>query len=274
MAINDLPAAAAPADPSRHALRSYREAASYLAESERRHLRLQPSRPLQANGGERKKKPAPCGGSSPPRSRPVSSRCRSRAPSPPQPCDDQGRPCGNKAPRSVSPGGTPAASAGAALRQGEGQGSPPPAEDRRVRWATAVVASVRTRPRTPREDVPILFYSRADEKRFRREAESTPPVEEAWGDAPPATPLAAAPPRASPPRKNFRSVHKPLWSPQRERKDYAISRAVVVFGDSTRTYAPPAPPRGLGCAVEVALESEAPFSFDDAAFWNGQLTWS
>lgn len=70
--------------------------------------------------------------------------------------------------------------------------------------------------------------------------------------------------------------HQPLWSPQRERKDYAISKAVVVFGNSTRTYGGGALP--TGCAIEAALEAEASsaasFSFDDAAFWNGQLTWS
>lgn len=69
--------------------------------------------------------------------------------------------------------------------------------------------------------------------------------------------------------------HQPLWSPQRERKDYAISKAVVVFGNSTRTYGGALP---TGCAIEAALEAEASsaasFSFDDAAFWNGQLTWS
>lgn len=64
--------------------------------------------------------------------------------------------------------------------------------------------------------------------------------------------------------------HRPLWS-RRERRDYAISKAVVVFGDSTKTYG------GSGCcAVEASLEDKAApaFSFDDAAFWNGQLTWS
>jgi hypothetical protein len=120
-----------------------------------------------------------------------------------------------------------------------------------VRWADALVASLHTRPRTLRKDVPALFYSRADEKRFRREAETEPAPQ-------------------TPPAED----REPLWSPQRgERKDYAISKAVVVFGDSTRTYGIEC---GGGCAAEAALEAERSlsFSFDDAAFWNGRLTWS
>lgn len=67
-------------------------------------------------------------------------------------------------------------------------------------------------------------------------------------------------------------AHKPLWSPTRERKDYGISQAVVTFGNSTKTYGSGA----VSCAVEAAREAEAlaSFAFDDAAFWNGQLTWS
>ena len=149
----------------------------------------------------------------------------------------------------MSPGGTPASSAGAASRQGQDRASE---EERRVRWADALVESVRTRPRTLPKDVSALFYSRADERRFRREAEAEP--------APPQAPPAAD--------------REPLWSPQRgERKDYAISKAVVVFGDSTRTY----DVGGLGgCAAEAALEAQRALavSFDDAAFWNGRLTWS
>jgi hypothetical protein len=124
-----------------------------------------------------------------------------------------------------------------------------------VRWADDLVASVQTRPRTLRKDVSALFYSRADEKRFRREAETEASVPEA--------PTATA------------ADHKPLGSPLGgERKDYAISKAVVVFGDSTKTYGIEL--GGGGCASEAAFEAERAlsFSFDDAAFWNGRLTWS
>ncbi len=76
-------------------------------------------------------------------------------------------------------------------------------------------------------------------------------------------------PRA--PSTDLKEDHKPLWSPQRERKDYCISKAVVVFGETTKTY-------GAGCALEAAIDSwnanAAPVAFDDAAFWNGVLTWS
>jgi hypothetical protein len=82
-----------------------------------------------------------------------------------------------------------------------------------------------------------LFYSKADERRFRREAE----LEDVC-DADTSSP----------------------------RKDYAISKAVVVFGETTRTY------DGSiwsfsNCAVVAKDES---FNFDDPAFWNGILTWS
>lgn len=236
-------------DFSTHGLRSYRGAVSYL-KSREFHRPLDPCEVLKVKASS----PA-CG--SPPRFRPSPSpspsRCRTRTPSPPREEEplssssslsslSSSSISSSKAPRSVSPGGTPASSAGAASRQ---------AEERRVRWADALVASLHTRPRTLRKDVPALFYSRADEKRFRREAETEPAPQ-----APPA------------------DDRELLWSPQRgERKDYAISKAVVIFGDSTRTYGVES---GGGCAAEAALEAERAlsFSFDDAAFWNGRLTWS
>lgn len=109
-----------------------------------------------------------------------------------------------------------------------------------------------------------LFYSRSDEKRFRREAELARNDE--WCDQLEEDSLTPLP--------DEEPAHKGLWSPQGERKDYGISKAVVIFGADTRTYG-----GGVGgCAVEAALEAEkaASFSslFDDAAFWNGQLTWS
>jgi hypothetical protein len=52
----------------------------------------------------------------------------------------------------------------------------------------------------------------------------------------------------------------------------AISKAVVVFGATTKTYGDNiwSPVTG-GCAVEASMDT---FSFDDPAFWNGILTWS
>jgi len=246
--------------PTLRSSRSYGEAASHLAQNDRRE-RL----PLKEAPCEQSKplSSPECG--SPPRYRPSlssSSRCRSR--SPPQPTPTSSCPSSKKAPRSVSPGGTAASSAGAAQRQ-QGKAG---AHQRRVTWAAALVASVFTRPRTPVEDVSALFYSRADEKRFRRDAE-TPPVEDEWCDG-----LETFSDEEDQPSDDAR--HKPLWSPDRDRKDYAISKAVVVFGDSTRTYGSGTLITG-GCALEAALVAEATsssLSFDDAAFWNGQLTWS
>ena len=101
-----------------------------------------------------------------------------------------------------------------------------------------------TRPKTCREDIPKLFYSKADERRFRREAE----LEDHSSNDEETT-------SASP------------------RKDYAISKAVIVFGETTKTYDSsiwsfPA----TNCAIEASNQKD--FSFDDPAFWNGILTWS
>jgi hypothetical protein len=106
----------------------------------------------------------------------------------------------------------------------------------------------------------LLFYSKSDERRFRREAEQA--VDDEWCES--VEEVIPSPPQEE-------QEHKPLWSPERERKEYAISKAVVVFGETTKTY-------GGGCALEAAMESwssnETPIGFDDAAFWNGVLTWS
>lgn len=231
-----------------------------------------------------------CG--SPPRFRPPSScgntsRCRSRTPSPPHSSGGGTGDCSSssssslssKTPRSVSPGGTPASSAGRALRSL--QGAPP--TPRSVSWSTKLVTSVTTRPRTLRKDVASLFYSRADEKRFRREAEFAVPDDD-WAEQLDEDSLGSLSDEEEGSEDcvdNTNSAattadsHKPLWQ-RDQRKDYAISKAVVTFGNSTKTYGLPTP-----CSVEVALEAEkassphqSSFSFDDAAFWNGQLTWS
>lgn len=138
-----------------------------------------------------------------------------------------------------------------------------------VSWADALVASVRTRPRTLRKDVAMLFYSRADEKRFRREAETAREVQDEWCESLEEDSLMSL----SDNDDEESDHHKiGLWSPPGGRKDYAISKAVIVFGDATMTYGGSAG----SCAVEAALEAEkaSSFLFDDAAFWNGQLTWS
>lgn len=130
------------------------------------------------------------------------------------------------------------------------------------------MSSIQTRPRTLRKDVSELFYSRADEKRFRREAEYATPDDD-WCDSLEEDSLTSLSDDEGEAEQS--SAHKPLWSPTRDRKDYGISKAVVIFGESTKTY-------GGGCAIEAAAAFEAcaveGLSFDDAAFWNGQLTWS
>lgn len=121
-----------------------------------------------------------------------------------------------KAPRSISPGGSSSSS--------------PSQSTRKVSWASTLEQSVMTRPKTSREDIPKLYYSKADERRFRREAENDCPE-----------------------------------------KDYAISKAVVVFGEMIKTY-----DSSIwsfpNCSAEATTREE--FSFDDPAFWNGILTWS
>lgn len=225
-------------------LKSYRDAASFVSSRDSDLLRV----PLEP----RLSKPSspPCG--SPPRFYPGSTlRCRTRLAdssperSPPSPSSTKS---GSKVARSTSPG--PASSSpGVTLR-------------RRVCWAGDLVSSVKTRPRTLRKDIPLLFYSKADERRFRREAEHV--LDDEWCEET----EGATPPT---PFNDREEEHKPLWSPQRERKEYSISKAVVVFGESTKTY-------GAGCALEAAFDcwnsNAAPVTFDDATFWNGVLTWS
>lgn len=167
---------------------------------------------------------------------PCGSPPRFRERSPPQ-----SRPL--KAARSVSPGGTPASSP--CLRRPSDVNpkarTPSPG---RVRWATTLEQSVVTRPKTSREDIPKLFYSRADQRRFRREAEL-----------------------------DDHSLNDEETSSASPKKDYSISKAVIVFGETTKTYDSsiwsfPT----TNCAIEASNEKD--FSFDDPAFWNGILTWS
>jgi len=136
-------------------------------------------------------------------------------------------------------------------------------QGRRIRWAHTIVTSVRARPRTLRKDVASLFYSRADEKRFRKEAEAAP-IHDEWCEQLEEDSLTSL-------SDDEGDCQSGLWSPQLERKDFSISKAKVTYGGATETYG------GGGCAIEAAREAElvsAMFSFDNAAFWNGMLTWS
>lgn len=124
-----------------------------------------------------------------------------------------------------------------------------------VRFEKRLVSAVWTRPRTPPEQRAKLFYSRADEIRFREEAAYV--CDDDWLDQ----------------LEEDSLPDESSYSPKEEQRttNYSISKAVVVFGSTTRTY-------GGGCALEAALESEKSVSafsfFDDAAFWNGEITWS
>jgi len=115
------------------------------------------------------------------------------------------------------------------------------------------VSAVYTRPRTPIDQRAKLFYSRSDEIRFREEAAYA--CDDDWLDQLEEDSLPDENAYSSPEHQ------------QQQQRTYSISKAVVVFGSTTRTY-------GGGCAFEAARESEKAFSFDDDAFWSGQLTWS
>ena len=179
----------------------------------------------------------------------TSSRTRSRTPSPPQSSQHTSRQQssslrkGSKLPRSISPGGTAASD----VKKQRPRGSS-------VRFATQLVSAVYTRPRTPLDQRAKLFYSRSDEIRFREEAAYA--NDDDWLDQLEEDSLPDENAYSSPPQQHH------------QQQRYSISKAVVVFGSTTRTY-------GGGCAVEAALENnEKAFSFDDDAFWSGQLTWS
>lgn len=197
-----------------------------------------PLEPPSTNGG-----PLSCGSLSRVRAgSSTSSRTRSRTPSPPQSSPSSRQSAlrnSSKAPRSISPGGTAASSAHAVTRRG-------------VRFANHLVTAIYTRPRTPVDQRAKLFYSRSDELRFREEAAYA--CDDDWLDQ----------------LEEDSLPDESAYSPeQQQRTTYSISKAVVFFGSTTRIY-------GGGCAVEAALESEKAscFSFDDDAFWSGQLTWS
>lgn len=268
-------------DYSSHDLRrSYRGAASYL-KSREGSRRLEPCEQSTCDSASKSRLQV--------RHNATTSRCRTRTPSPPHSSTDGVRESSitlspsssvSKAPRSVFPGGNVAVSARATLR-GSNSSRTTTQLQPHVQWASTLVTSVQTRPRTLRKDVPSLFYSRSDEKRFRKEAETALPED----DEP----------------ANYRQLdedslgslsdddssydgdeggsantatHKPLWQQRDQRKDYEISKAVVKYHGSSKTYGGLLPP--VNCALEVtSLESNTvSFSFDDAAFWNGQLTWS
>lgn len=261
--------------------RSYRGAASYL-KSREGSRRLEPCEQSTCDSASKSRSQF--------RHNATTSRCRTRTPSPPHSSTDGVRESSitlspsssvSKAPRSVSPGGTAAESARAAALRGSNS-SPTTQLQPHVRWASTLVTSVQTRPRTLRKDVPSLFYSRSDEKRFRKEAVSTLPEddepanyrqldEDSLGSLSDDDSSYDGDEGSS-----SNTTHKPLWQQRDQRKDYAISKAVVKYHGSSKTYGggllPP-----VNCALEVtSLEStnQGAFSFDDAAFWNGQLTWS
>ena len=52
----------------------------------------------------------------------------------------------------------------------------------RVHWAEGLITSTYTRPCTLSKDVPFLYCSRTDKKRFRREAEVVPPMAKKFKD--------------------------------------------------------------------------------------------
>ncbi|EED90683.1 predicted protein [Thalassiosira pseudonana CCMP1335] len=285
---------------STNRLRSYRrDAASFLAQNEQLLMRQQSQQdgapghhlPLDSPLDEKlvlahHQQHHPCG--SPPRFRPTSSdgctagssssstsststsstatvRCRSRTPSPPHPRSHEAE---VKAPRSISPDGTAASSPASALALLHSSSSSSSGK-KHVHWSSELVTAVLIRPRTLREDVPSLFYSRMDERRFRREAEEACDETCLDGGRDDVSLSATV-------DQQDEVEHKGLWSTERERKDYGISKAVVVFGSTTKTY-----DSTNCCALEAAMSSAATsnpttlaLSFDDAAFWNGLITWS
>lgn len=138
------------------------------------------------------------------------------------------------------------------------------------------MASVHARPRTPRRDVAALFYSKADERRFRREAQAA--RDKVGGDEDDSLSslislASLSDDEVEDGASDADAGSQGPWTPTRGRKDYGISKAVVVFGGAARTYGLGGGP--VGCAAEARRNGPAaPFAFDDAAFWNGQITWS
>jgi hypothetical protein len=129
----------------------------------------------------------------------------------------------------------------------------------RVWWADVLVSSVHTRPRTLRKDVALLFYSRADEKSFRREARRVRAGDQCHKQLTEEDTFASL----SNDDNEESTYHKAFRSSTREHKNYGISKVVVVSGNAKKTYR---------CTVETILDVGR--LFDDDSFWNSQIAWS
>ena len=127
---------------------------------------------------------------------------------------------------------------------------------KRVSWASCI--EIRPRPRTLPKDIPSLYYSKSDMIRFRREAEAVEFLEKLSVEV------------------------KDCFTEDTDKlklKPFAISKAIVVTDNSTKTYESGVVTYANLWSVNLdALkvgkpEAERKVSFDEDLFWVGEITY-
>jgi hypothetical protein len=130
-------------------------------------------------------------------------------------------------------------------------------DERRVTFADPLVTEVRTRPRTPREDVPGLFYSCDETARFRQEYRLERKLL-AELDVDPAThPI------------DDEDLTALLDNQACNR--HRISRVVVMHNDKLETFVNP--DTSLSIKSTTAKCDAGDDFFDNDSFWSGSITW-
>jgi hypothetical protein len=135
----------------------------------------------------------------------------------------------------------------------------------KVTFAAPLVTEVRTRPRTPPEEVTSLFYSYEETQRFRQDyrlerkklAEAKVSATESG-------------------QEELKQLDSDMdESNARNQPDFfRISRVVVVHQDTLETFFDnDMTDNQIGNAVGESLKPASDRFFDNDSFWSGQITW-
>eukprot|EP00549_Striatella_unipunctata_P009131 CAMPEP_0118696928 /NCGR_PEP_ID=MMETSP0800-20121206/14166_1 /TAXON_ID=210618 ORGANISM="Striatella unipunctata, Strain CCMP2910" /NCGR_SAMPLE_ID=MMETSP0800 /ASSEMBLY_ACC=CAM_ASM_000638 /LENGTH=236 /DNA_ID=CAMNT_0006596189 /DNA_START=120 /DNA_END=827 /DNA_ORIENTATION=+ len=126
---------------------------------------------------------------------------------------------------------------------------------RRVSFAAELIAGVRTRPRTPPEDLPHLFYTGEETQRFRQEYRLERQLL-AQLDSDPSSLTVDVDDLAF------------LYGDFPQHHQHRISRVVVMHNDTLETYDDDS---SFSSDSFPAPQSDA--FFDNDSFWSGSITW-
>lgn len=129
--------------------------------------------------------------------------------------------------------------------------------ERRVSFASSLVTDVWTRPFTPREDIPSLFYSTEDTNRFRQEYRLERKV---------LNELSVDPDTFSINNDDLSDLIVTAPSGHSPAARHSISRVVVLHNNKLETFCTPN-------EVVQPTESLNGDFFDNDSFWSGSLTW-